>query len=108
MYKPIILILVLFLTACNSNRDPRYSGFHFPYKVDIHQGNNLSSEDLAKLRIGMNKSEVVAIIGTPVLTDDFNNNHWIYTSLNKIKGDKIEQKQIDLFFVNNQLQEIKK
>ena len=41
-----------------------------PYKVDIQQGNFVSSEMLSKLKPGMTKEQVRFVLGTPLLTDN--------------------------------------
>ena len=47
-----------------------------PYKMDIQQGNVVTSEMLLKLRPGMSKSQVQFIMGTPLLVDSFHTNRW--------------------------------
>lgn len=49
-----------------------------PYKVDIQQGNFVSSEMLSKLKPGMTKEQVRFVLGTPLLTDMFHANRWDY------------------------------
>lgn len=49
-----------------------------PYKVNIQQGNFISSEMLAKIRPGMTKEQVRFVLGTPLLTDMFHAGRWDY------------------------------
>ncbi|MDH4394885.1 MAG: outer membrane protein assembly factor BamE [Limnobacter sp.] len=57
-----------------------------PYKFDIQQGNFVTKEDTAKLKIGMGKDEVRFILGTPLLNDAFHVDRWDYV-FRLLKGD---------------------
>lgn len=89
--------------ACGSSRDKRYGGFHFPYKISMHQGNEINSDKVNALRVGMYKQQVEEAIGTPLLIDTFDENHWIYVQIDRIKGGKPTEKRFSLFFVNEKL-----
>lgn len=66
MQKIIIcLILCTALAAC-------------AYKPDIQQGNMVTQDKLAQLKIGMDKRQVLFIMGSPMLTDPFHQNRWDY------------------------------
>ncbi|MES2316417.1 MAG: outer membrane protein assembly factor BamE [Pseudomonadota bacterium] len=49
-----------------------------PYRPDIQQGNFVSKEMLAQLKVGQNREQVKFILGTPLLTDMFHANRWDY------------------------------
>jgi len=49
-----------------------------PYRITIVQGNFVSKEAAAKMRVGMTRDEVKAALGTPLLTDMFHNERWDY------------------------------
>jgi outer membrane protein assembly factor BamE len=77
------------------------------YKMDIHQGNVLDPEQLEKLKTGMSKDQVVALLGSPQLTDPFHTERWDYYSMSNLENQsqKIE-KVVTLIFEGNQLKEI--
>jgi outer membrane protein assembly factor BamE len=77
------------------------------YKMDIHQGNVLDPEQLDKLKTGMSKDQVVALLGSPQLTDPFHTERWDYYSMSNLENQsqKIE-KVVTLIFEGNQLKEI--
>ena len=77
------------------------------YKVDIHQGNVLDPEQLDKLKTGMSKDQIVALLGSPQLTDPFHTERWDYYSMSNLENQsqKIE-KVVTLIFEGNQLKEI--
>lgn len=49
-----------------------------PYRITIVQGNFVSKEAAANMRVGMTRDEVKATLGTPLLTDMFHNERWDY------------------------------
>lgn len=49
-----------------------------PYRPDIQQGNFVSQEMLAQLKVGQTREQVKFILGTPLLTDVFHANRWDY------------------------------
>lgn len=48
------------------------------YRADLTQGNFVEQEAVDKLRQGMTASQVQYILGTPMLTDPFDNTRWYY------------------------------
>ena len=104
--KLVLLASIVMLGACSQNRDPRYAGFHFPYKVAMHQGNKLNASQLNSLQLGMYKQQVEETIGSPLLIDTFDQNHWIYIQIDDNKKGNSSQKRVNLFFVNEKLSKI--
>jgi outer membrane protein assembly factor BamE len=49
-----------------------------PYRPDIQQGNFVSQEMLAQLKVGQTREQVLFILGTPLLTDVFHAERWDY------------------------------
>ncbi len=54
------------------------SGCGLVYTIDVQQGNYVTDDVAAKLRVGMTKAEVRQILGTPLLIDAFHANRWDY------------------------------
>ena len=48
------------------------------HKLDIQQGNTIKLEQVESLEIGMTKSEVRMIMGSPMLSDPFHSQRWDY------------------------------
>lgn len=63
-----LLMLVASLAACSFR----------PYRIDIQQGNVVTAEQFAQLKLGMNKEQVRFLLGTPMLTDIFHESRWDY------------------------------
>ncbi len=74
-----------------------------PYKMDIQQGNVVTSEMLLKLRPGMTKSQVRFIMGTPLLVDSFHRNRWDYFYQLRKQGKIVNQRRVILDFDQDSL-----
>ncbi len=56
------------------------------YRPDIQQGNFVSKEQVAQLKVGMTPDQVRFLLGTPLLNDAFHAERWDYPFLLK-RGD---------------------
>lgn len=94
MQKIIIcLMLCITLAAC-------------AYKPDIQQGNMVTQDKLEQLKIGMDKRQVLFILGSPMLTDPFHQNRWdYYYSLTPGRDDTVHY-GATLYFENDRLSRI--
>jgi outer membrane protein assembly factor BamE len=73
------------------------------YTIDIQQGNIIEQSMVDQLRPGMNKRQVLYIMGSPMLNDVFHKNRWDYLYSDQPSGEDRVQKQISLFFENDQI-----
>ena len=70
-----------------------------PYVPDIVQGNFISSEQYAKLEVGMSREQVRQILGTPLLASYFHANRWDYVFEFKRLGEKLsKERRVTVFF----------
>jgi outer membrane protein assembly factor BamE len=77
------------------------------YKQDIHQGNVLEAAQIEQLEIGMSKTEVIALLGSPQLTDPFHTHRWDYYSSSKTNNQREKTKSVvTLLFEQDSLAEI--
>ncbi len=90
------MIAFLLLTGCSLLP-------HVLFKIDVQQGNVVTEEMLEKLKPGMTKSQVLFVLGSPLIMDAFRDNRWDYVYLYRKKGDLIEQKRLTIFFENDAL-----
>jgi outer membrane protein assembly factor BamE len=74
-----------------------------PYKIDIVQGNFVSSEQLAALKEGMSRGQVKNILGTPLLTDIFHAERWDYVFTFKRQGVEPQARKVTVFFTGDVL-----
>lgn len=77
-----------------------------PYKVDIQQGNFVSSEMLSRLKPGMTKEQVRFVLGTPLLTDMFHANRWDYLFRLQKPNGAITTNRVTVFFNENLVERI--
>jgi outer membrane protein assembly factor BamE len=89
---PLIFISIL-LSACGS-AVPKMK----PFKMEIQQGNVVTSKMLLQLRPGMTKSQVKFIMGTPLIVDSFHSNRWDYFYQMRQSGKVTEQRRVILDF----------
>lgn len=70
-FKPSLLLIpfiISVLTGC----------FPGVYYIDIPQGNLIDDSKLAEVKIGMEPRQVLYLLGTPLITNSFNQNRWDY------------------------------
>ena len=87
-----VISLSLLSTGCSWVQFP---GVH---KVDVQQGNIVDQEMIDKLRLGMTKSQVRYVLGTPLVVDTFNQSRWDYFYSRVTSQGKETQKQVTIFF----------
>jgi outer membrane protein assembly factor BamE len=86
MQKLIALILTLFLAGC---------AFPGVYKINVQQGNIVTKKELNALTKGMPRSQVHAVMGTPLMLNpvDTSREYYVYT-FQRAGGDIDEQRII--------------
>ena len=103
-----MLSVCLSLGACTSavdNTQRAWMNTIFqPYVPDVVQGNFISSEQYAQLKVGMSREQVRQIMGTPLLASYFHANRWDYVFEFKREGQTIgKERRVTLFFEGDKL-----
>lgn len=73
------------------------------HKPDIKQGNIITAEMIQELKTGMTKQQILSLLGTPVLENNFVTERWYYVYTfqpGKGNGD-IQRKYLVVHFKNN-------
>lgn len=98
-----VLISVL-LASCGSFSDylPTFS----PYKVEIRQGNLITQDMRAKIKVGMTQSQVRAALGAPLIVDPYHPERWDYYYSLVQQGEPVESQRLTLFFDKDVLKRI--
>ena len=92
MRLPAILLLSTCLAGCG-----------LVYKIDVQQGNYLTQDAAARLRVGMTKAEVRQALGTPLLADAFHANRWDYYFSN-VQGNRADdRKRFTVYFQDDKV-----
>lgn len=93
----IQIILISALLASCSNSSSHLPSFT-PYKMDIRQGNLITQDMRAKLRLGMTQSQVKAALGAPLINDAYHANRWDYFYSLEKQGKVVEKQRLTLYF----------
>lgn len=97
-----ILLLALLCASCGTAL-PSVK----PYKLDVQQGNVVTSKMLLQLRPGMTQSQVRFIMGTPLIQDSFHGKRWDYVYQMRENGKITEQRRVILDFENDLLKTVR-
>jgi outer membrane protein assembly factor BamE len=102
MTKPffwLILGPLLTLNACSTilNNLPGV------YRLDIEQGNIIDQSMIDQLKPNMTKRQVLYIMGSPMLSDNFHAQRWDYLFSKEPSGEDRVQKRISLYFNGDNL-----
>jgi len=89
-----IFLVVLLVAGCN---------IFTPYKMDIQQGNFVTQDMIAKLQLGMTRSQVRFALGTPLMVDPFHSDRWDYVYRYMKAGTLTEQRRLKVHFSKDTL-----
>lgn len=84
-------------------RQSRLFGILSPYRADVQQGNFISKEMVAQLRVGMTPDQVRFVLGTPLLKDMFHENRWDYPFRLQRGNGEITSSHVVVFFENDRV-----
>jgi len=76
------------------------------YKIDVQQGNTFDRDDFSTLRVGMTQSQVMFLLGTPLIKDPFHQDRWDYVYSFQPGGGKLRTQHLTLFFEGDTLKRI--
>lgn len=86
-----MLFFVLGFTACSSVKK-------VVYRIDVPQGNYLEQDKIDQLKVGMNKEQVVYLLGSPVLKDSFATERWDYVFIKREGHNDPIQSRLQVYF----------
>lgn len=79
------------------------------YQAPIAQGNLLKQEDVDQVEVGMTRSQVRFLLGTPMIDDPFHANRWDYIYYLKLRGrDATFKRWVSVVFEGERVSEILK
>lgn len=91
--KLTIIALSLLLTACL-------------YRPNVQQGNVVTPDMLAQVKVGMTQDQVRYILGSPLLVNTFDPNRWDYVYTFRHGSDPMLKQNVELIFSNGILKKI--
>ena len=99
----LVVIAVLLLSSCGGvSRLPSFA----PHKMDVRQGNMVTSEMRSKLKLGMTRVQVRAVFGTPLINDALHANRWDYVYRLEQDSKLVEQQRMTVYFDDDALARI--
>ncbi len=79
------------------------------YELDVQQGNKLEPADVEKVTVGMTRSQVRFLLGTPVVSDSFHADRWDYLYYFRPGGSTTaERRWLIVWFDDNVVREIQR
>lgn len=77
------------------------------YKIDIQQGNLLKDSAIDRVEVGMTRSQVQFLLGTPMVADSFHRDRWDYAYYMKhSRSHEIERRWVIIYFENERVARI--
>ena len=97
-----LLLLTVCLAACSSNPEDRS---WLTYRIDVRQGNLVTQDMVAQLKVGQTREQVRYVLGTPLVADIFHADRWDYVYRFQPGSSSAEREQRHLFvlFEKNKL-----
>ena len=88
---PALAVMALVLTAC-------------VYRIDIQQGNLLDEDVIDQVELGMTRSQVQFLLGTPMISDSFHQDRWDYTYyFRRGRSRQVDQRWFIVFFQDDEV-----
>lgn len=100
--------ILLLLTGCASSRQSE-DGFFAkitPYRIEIVQGNVITSEQAARIKPGLTRLQVRDILGTPLIADPFHGDRWDYLFTIRRDGLPNQRRSVVVWFEGDALKTI--
>jgi outer membrane protein assembly factor BamE len=92
-----LIVVSVLLVSCSEMTMPKLPSFT-AHKMEINQGNMVTPEMRHKLKLGMTRLQVQAVLGTPLVNDAFHTSRWDYVYRLEKKGKLLEKQRMTLYF----------
>lgn len=101
--KAIALLIVIATPFSLTGCETIMSNLPGVYSIDIQQGNMIDQTMIDQLRPNMTKRQVLYIMGSPMLADNFHEKRWDYLYSDQPGGESRTQKRVSLYFNGDNL-----
>ena len=92
----LIVLAALALTAC-------------VYRIDIQQGNLPDEKAINQVDLGMTRSQVQFLLGTPMVSDSFHRDRWDYAYYyRRGRSHDADRRWVVVYFENDRVQRIER
>lgn len=93
--------ITLLMTSISISSCSVFKTWHFPYMMEVKQGNYITKEQYNELYVGLTKNEVVSILGYPLVEYIFKKNRWDFIYQNYKNNELIKSYTITIIFDEN-------
>lgn len=102
MIRLVPLLFLTLLAACSTAPESRT---WLTYRIDVRQGNMVTQDMAAQLKMGQTKDQVRFILGTPLIADLFHADRWdyVYRFQPGRLGEEAEQRHLVVIFEKGKL-----
>ena len=83
-----------------------FLGFITPYKVEVVQGNVITSEQAALVNPGLSRAQVRDVLGSPLVADAFHADRWDYVFTIRRQGTEPQARRVVVLFTGEVLKSI--
>lgn len=95
----LALAAALPLAGCSTTASTEsFLGLITPYRIDIVQGNVVTSEQAALIKPGMARAQVRDVLGSPMVADVFHANRWDYIFTIRRPGTEPQRRSVVVLF----------
>jgi outer membrane protein assembly factor BamE len=102
---PAVLALAAALAGCQSlQTSENFLGVITPYRVEVVQGNVITSEQAAVAKPGLSRAQVRDVLGSPLLADPFHADRWDYVFTIRRQGAAPQLRRVVVRFKNDVLE----
>jgi outer membrane protein assembly factor BamE len=79
------------------------------YRLDVQQGNLLDDKDIVQVEVGMTRSQVQFLLGTPMISDSFHRDRWDYAYyLTRGRSRNVERRWVVVYFENDRVSRVER
>jgi outer membrane protein assembly factor BamE len=79
------------------------------YRIDIQQGNLLEDDDISQVEVGMTRSQVQFLLGTPMVSDSFHRDRWDYAYyFRRGRSEDVDRRWLVVYFENDRVARIER
>lgn len=112
--RALALLGVVGLTGCQylpSLPNPNWSTDRFlgvltPYRIEVVQGNVITSEQAEAVKPGMNRAQVRDLLGSPLVADVFHVDRWDYVFTIRRQGTDPQARRVVVLFAGDALKSV--
>ncbi len=95
----VLVVLAGALAGCQSlQSSDSFLGIITPYKIEVVQGNVITSEQVAVAKPGLTRAQVRDVLGSPLLADPFHTDRWDYVFTIRRQGAEPQLRRVIVRF----------